>query len=123
MFESAFVLLMFRAFYLFKRERGRKPQNFSYSLQILLLAFLLLLGGKKIQGGGSKHFTGKYILPSSHPHLEGENKYLLRNGLKTFLLQYCFLGAGVDSHMPEFCCTAEYLFILFFPLFFLNLDG
>lgn len=94
------MFLKFRAFYLFKRERGRKPQNLSYSLQILLLAFCSCRGGKKKPTRGeSKHFTGKYTLASSHPHLRGENKYLLRNGLKTFFVEYCFLGAGVGCHM------------------------
>lgn len=93
--EGAFVFLKFRAFYLFERERGRKPQNLSYSLQILLLAFAPVEGGKKKPTRGeSKHFTGKYTLASSHPHLRGENKYLLRNGLKTFLLSIVFWEQG-----------------------------
>jgi len=73
---------------------------------------------KKKSRGESKHFTGKYTLASSHPHLEGENKYLLRNGLKTFLLEYCFLGAGVDSHMPEPCHPPERFIFWFIYLFF-----
>lgn len=65
---------------------------------------------KKKSRGKSKHFTGKYTLALSHPHLEGKNKYLLRNGLKTFLLEYCFLGAEVDSHVPEPSHPVYYIF-------------
>lgn len=119
--EGAFVFLKLRAFYLFKRGWGRKPQNLSYSLQILLLAFCSCWGGKKKPTRGeSKHFTGKYTLALSHPHLPGKNKYLLRNGLKTFLLSIVFWEQGWVAICQS---TATRLNFGFFRFFFVLQDG
>lgn len=113
------MLLKFRAFYLFKREWGRKPQNLSYSLQILLLAFCSCWGGeKKPTRGESKHFTGKYTLALSHPHLQGENKYLLRNGLKTFLLSIVVWEQGWVAICQSPATGLNFGFFSFLGFFF-----